>query len=229
MDKKQHVCLNCPVANLCLPTGLSVDDINKLDDVVQEKISLQPGELLFQIGEQFDNFYAISEGSLKNYILTEDGREQIHGFYFSSEMIGLDAVDTGSYRSSAKALEATRVCVIPFASLLDTANKLPSLQKQIITLMSQRLRIDMSLPRNSDAKERLAAFLLNISARANYRKNTVDFILPMPRADIANHLGLAVETVSRTISYFHAEGILSVQGKHLHINDFRQLQKLACP
>ena len=221
---QKYICLNCKAATLCLPAKLSKKDTQKLDHVISEKRVLQKGEFLFQTGEEFKHFYAISEGSLKNYLLMEDGREQIYGFYFTGELVGFGAVDTGIYHSSAVALERTKVCVIPFELLLRAATKEPNLQRQIIHLMSHRIRIDMNIPHNSSAKERIAAFLLHLSARMT----TTDFKLPMSRAEIASHLGLATETVSRILSTLQEESVISIQGKQISIDNFNVLQKLSC-
>lgn len=224
-----HFCLNCSVAQLCLPMGLNHTDSDKLNNVVKRRRTVKRGEYLFRRGDKFQNFYAISKGSFKNCTLTEDGREQIHGFYLSGELIGFDAVDTGYYICSAQALENSTVCEIPFEKLLFVASEVAGLQRQIINLMSQRLKNDASIPSNGDANERLAAFLLNITARLNRREPTLrDYYLPMSRQEIGNFLGFAVETVSRLFTQFQNDRILTVNGKRIWIEDYRQLQIKAC-
>jgi len=226
---KQKSCRQCAVADLCLPVGLLESDLEQLEHIVKKRIECKRGDALFHLGEEFRYFYAIHSGSFKSVMLTEDGREQVSGFYLKSELIGLDAVDTGSYCYDMVALENAVVCAISFEELLQLAAKIPMIQRQVIKLMSQRIRIDESIPKNSHAQERLAAFLLNLTARLD-RKQQADgsYTLPMSRQDIGNYLGLALETVSRLFSRFQKLGILEVKGKSLYIYDFRQLQILVC-
>ncbi len=229
-EEASHICLNCSVAQLCLPMGLGRADLVKLDKVVKQRRTVKRGEYLFRRGEKFQNFYAIRQGSFKSYILTEDGREQIHGFYLLGELIGFDAVDTGHYICSAQALECSTICEIPFEKLLAVASQIATLQRQIISLMSQRLKSGVSIPSNSNANERLAAFLLNITARLDRRDPALreHYYLPMSRQEIGNFLGLAVETVSRVFTQFQKDQILSADGKRIRIDDYRRLQVMAC-
>ncbi len=227
--QRSHSCANCAVAQLCLPSGLNEAELSVLENIVHRKHSISGGADLFQQGDKFNSFFAIRSGSFKSYSLTEDGRERIHGFYLSGELIGLDAVDTGDYACTMQALEASSICEIPFDTLLTVASEIPRLQRQIVSLMSQRLKIDVSIPINSTAAERLASFLLNFTARlTRYQPSLKEYHLPMSRQEIGSHLGLAVETVSRLFTQLQKENILTVLGKNFQVNDFRKLQIHAC-
>ena len=221
------VCAQCHAAALCLPAGLKTEDLVLLDEAIKEKRLLKKGDILFEASDEFKNFYAVSDGALKTLSVLEDGREQVQRFYFEGEIIGLDAVDSGFYEGTCQALSETLVCIVPFDELLETARQMPDLQRQLLNIMSYRLRLDRALPHNSSAKERLAAFLLNLSQRLKSCQASQEITLPMSRADIGNHLGLAVETVSRTLSELHEEGVLSAKGKTVKIACLDELKQLA--
>lgn len=220
-------CHRCHAASLCLPAGLTPEETSVLNRSIREKWHLQKGDMLFKVGEPFKNFYAISSGALKTFNLLEDGREQIHRFYLPGELMGLAAVESGTYRSSAQVLAETEICVVPFDALMQLAATSSNLQKQIIHIMSHRLRLDMMLPHNTTAKERLVAFLLNLSKRLKCGLTMREIALPMSRSDIANHLGLAVETVSRVFSELNDAQIVSVKGKKVKIEKLSALKALA--
>ena len=222
-------CNNCAVSPVCLPVGLNEREVQKLDRVVQRKPSLKAGQHLCYQHGKFMNFYAVQSGSFKKYTVTGDGREQISEFYLPGEFVGLDAVDSGEYDSSVVSLEPSTVCEIPFEKLLMMASETPSLQRQVIRLMSQRLKYADAIRHNSQAIERVAAFLLNIVTR--YRRYHADqqrIYLSMSRQEIGNYLGLAVETVSRVFTELNRKAVISTHAKELTINDFRRLQTLAC-
>ena len=222
-------CSTCAASPICLPFGLEKDELALLEEVVERQISIPPGGFLFHQHNKFNNYYAVQRGSFKKFTLTEDGREQINGFYLPGEFIGLDAVDTGQYDCSSVAIESSVVCEIPFEKLLSIASEVPNLQLQIIKLMSQRLRHADSIALNSQAIERLAAFLLNITTRYQRHNPDSDGVhLAMSRQEIGNFLGLAVETVSRLFTQLKREGVITTSAKEIRIVDFRKIQTLTC-
>ncbi len=159
-----------------------------------------------------------------------NGRDQVTGFYFPGEFIGLDAIHHDQYQSTAKALESSSVCELPYDSLQDLGSQMPQLQLQLLTRLSKELSGDKSLmlllgKKTSD--EKLATYLLSLSRRFQERGfSASDFQLSMSRGDIANHLGLAVETVSRILSRFQEDGLISIAGKAISLRDMDKLNKL---
>ncbi len=219
----QVSCSSCRLATICLPIALEATDIDKLDKIIQRGRPLQKGEHIYREGDQFTSVYAVRAGALKAYSLTDDGKEQVTGFYFPGEILGMDGISKNEYASSAKALETSAICEIPFERLGELSTRLPSLQRHFFQLMSQEIAQDQQLitmlSKNS-AEQRVAALLLSISARnARRRLSANAFRLPMSRTDIGNYLGLTVETVSRVFSRFQKLGILAVDNKEIAIKD----------
>ncbi|WP_066961377.1 fumarate/nitrate reduction transcriptional regulator Fnr [Microbulbifer sp. Q7] len=224
-------CGSCSVRRLCLPVGLSDDDIARLEQVTRKKRVVRAGETLFRAGDPFASLYAIRSGSFKSAVIGADGDTQVTHFALPGELLGLDAYSGGSHPGFAEALEDSSVCVLPFTQLEALAQQVPALQKQIYSIFSEELKQEneaLLLLGKRSADSRLAALLVNISSRYSRRGYSAsEFVLSMPRMDIANYLGLTAETVSRLISRFQKQGLIQVQGRSVTILDFIALSELA--
>ncbi|MDM8351133.1 fumarate/nitrate reduction transcriptional regulator Fnr [Pseudomonas sp. sp1636] len=227
----QAHCKDCSLATLCLPLSLNLEDMNSLDEIVKRGRPLKKGELLFRQGDVFNSVFAVRSGALKTFSLSDNGAEQITGFHLPSELVGLSGMDTESYPVSAQALETTSVCEIPFDRLDELSILLPQLRRQLMRIMSREIRDDqqmMLLLSKKTADERIATFLVNLSARFRARGFSPNqFRLVMSRNEIGNYLGLAVETVSRVFTRFQQNQLLETEGKSVHILDPIELCALA--
>ncbi|MBZ0072303.1 MAG: fumarate/nitrate reduction transcriptional regulator Fnr [Thiohalobacteraceae bacterium] len=231
LSRIQAACENCSLHQLCLPLELNHSDVEELERIIKRRRPLQRGERLFQAGDSFSSIYAIRSGSVKTFALTDDGQEQVTGFHLPSELVGLDAITSVLHNCTAEALETTSACEIPFDMLEDLATRIPGLQRQLLRIMSREILEDQDMMiwlGKKSAEERLALLLLRISKRFSDRNfSACEFNLSMSRTDIANYLGLAVETVSRLFSRFQADELLRVDRKHVVIKDMAGLQRMA--
>lgn len=227
----QAHCKDCSLAPLCLPLSLDMKDMDALDDIVKRGRPLKKNELLFRQGDTFGSVFAVRSGALKTFSVTDAGEEQITGFHLPSELVGLSGMDGESYPVSAQALETTSICEIPFERLDELALQLPQLRRQLMRVMSREIRDDqqmMLLLSKKTADERIATFLVNLSARFQARGFSANqFRLSMSRNEIGNYLGLAVETVSRVFTRFQQTGLIAAEGKEIEIIDPIQLCALA--
>ncbi|MGX5219239.1 MULTISPECIES: fumarate/nitrate reduction transcriptional regulator Fnr [Pseudomonas] len=217
----QAHCKDCSLASLCLPLSLNLEDMDALDEIVKRGRPLKKGEFLFRQGDNFGSVFAVRSGALKTFTLSDAGEEQITGFHLPSELVGLSGMDSETYPVSALALETTSVCEIPFERLDDLTAKLPQLRRQLMRIMSREIRDDqqmMLLLSKKNADERIATFLVNLSARFRARGfSSQQFRLAMSRNEIGNYLGLAVETVSRVFTRFQQNKLLEAEGKEVRI------------
>lgn len=224
-------CGNCRLGSICLPLALEADDILKLDEIVQRGRPLQKNEHLYREGDEFSSVFAVRSGAIKAYRITGDGQEQVTGFYFPGEILGMDGISKDHYACSAKALETSAVCEIPFNRLEELSAQMPSLQRHFFQLMSQEITSDqqlITLLSKNSAEERVASLLISISTRNARRKlSKTHFRLPMSRTDIGNFLGLTVETVSRVISRFNKQGLIEVESKEITLLDLEGLKQVA--
>lgn len=224
-------CKDCSLSSLCLPLSLTIDDIGALDSIVKRGKPLRKGEFLFRQGDSFNSIFAIRSGTLKTFSITDNGEEQITGFHLPSELVGMSGMDTEIYPVAAQALETTSICEIPFEKLDELSVQLPQLRRQLMRLMSREIRDDqqmMLLLSKKNADERIATFLVNLSARFRARGYSANhFRLAMSRNEVGNYLGLAVETVSRVFTRFQQNGLLLAEGKDIRITDSVELCALA--
>lgn len=224
-------CANCRLATICLPISLHLDDISRLDDIIQRNRPVQKGEYVFRAGDAFKSFYALRSGAIKTVRITEDGLEQVTGFFLPGEIIGIDGLADNSHSNSAISLETSAVCEIPYAQLEDLSAKVPNLQRRMFQLMGKEIAQDqhlITLLSKNSAEERIASLLLSISTRNHSRGLSADdFFLPMSRSDIGNFLGLTIETVSRIFTKLHKQTVINLDKKHVRINDVTALKKLA--
>ena len=229
-SQMKTLCSTCSLRELCLPVGLMPNEFEQLDAVIRQSRRLKKGEYLFRAGEPFSSLYAIRTGFFKTTVASQDGRDQVTGFFMSGELIGMDGICSHVHSCDAVALEDSEVCELPFAHMENLGQRIPSLQTHFFRLMSREIVRDqgvMLLLGNMRAEERLAAFLLNLSQRLSDRGFAAnDFILRMSREEIGSYLGLKLETVSRTLSRFQQEGWVKVEHKHIQILEPQALKKI---
>ncbi|RKZ94553.1 MAG: Crp/Fnr family transcriptional regulator [Gammaproteobacteria bacterium] len=223
-------CQDCSLYRLCLPLGLHSDDLAQLDQIIKRSQSYKRRQSLFTVDNKFTSLYVVRSGSFKTMISASNGRDQVTGFYFPGEFIGLDAIHQQTYQSNAKALESSSVCELPFENLQELGKDMPKLQVQLLTRLSKELAGDKSLMLllgKKTAGEKLATFLLSLSKRFQDRGfSSTEFQLTMSRTDIANHLGLAVETVSRILSRFQEDDLIVITGKAISLQNIGKLKTL---
>ncbi|MDX5363819.1 MAG: fumarate/nitrate reduction transcriptional regulator Fnr [Pseudazoarcus pumilus] len=223
-------CSQCNLHELCLPVGMSAEEIDRLDQLVGARRKIRKGQHLYRSGDAFEAIYAIRIGWFKTDVLLEDGREQVTGFQMTGEMLGLDGISTENHSCNAVALEDSEVCVLPYGQLEELSREVEGLQHQFHKVMSREIVRDhgvMMLLGSMRAEERLAAFLMNLSQRFNARGfSPNEFNLRMTRDEIGSYLGLKLETVSRVFSRFQDEGLITVQQKHIRIVDLPGLRRL---
>jgi len=224
-------CSTCMLSSLCLPIGMSPNEIVKLDVLVKERIRLAKGAALFYLGDQTDAVYAIRSGSLKTQLEDSAGQVQITGFLLPGEIVGMDGLLEHRQLSHALALEDSEVCVIRLDDMDRLCEHLPVLQPQFRRLMSKEIQRSHQLVMSMGvlrSEQRLAAFLLNLSQRLSaLGYSSTEFLLRMSRDEIGNYLGLTLETVSRLFSRFAREGLIRIRQREVQILDLGALRDLA--
>ena len=223
-------CASCNLRELCLPAGLCIDDLERVENVVYARRRVKRGEALFNAGAEFSAVYAIRSGFFKSSVLDGEGREQVTGFSMGGELMGLDGLGSGVYNGTAVALEDSEVCVLPYSRIEQLSREVPALQRHLHSVLAREIVRDhgvMLLLGSMRAEERLATFLINLSRRFVRRGySACDFHLRMTREELGSYLGLKLETVSRLFSQFQAERLIDVQQKHVRILDIAGLERV---
>lgn len=226
-------CSNCNLRELCMPIGLSAEDLERIDRMVAVRRKVKRGATLFRNGEAFTSLYAIRTGFFKTSIASEDGRDQVTGFQMAGEIIGLDGIVNDLHTCDAVALEDAEVCVMPFEQIESLSREVSALQHHMHKIMSREIVREhgvMLLLGSMRAEERLAAFLLNLVQRLHARGfSQSELILRMTREEIGSYLGLKLETVSRTFSKFVEDGSVEVKQRHVRILDTEALRRIVNP
>ncbi|MDC1528211.1 fumarate/nitrate reduction transcriptional regulator Fnr [Gammaproteobacteria bacterium] len=226
----QSSCSDCNLKGLCLPIAMDIKDIDKVDNIIKRSRPIQAGEHIYRTGDGFTSIFAVRSGSIKTYLLDDDGVEQVTGFYLPGEILGFDCIGTEKHGCNVMAMETSTVCEIPFERIEELSLQIPVLQRHFFQLMSQQIEADhqmMLTLSKKNAEGRVATLLISLSKRFGRRNLSPNSLrLPMSRMDIGNFLGLTIETVSRTFSRLQKEGLIKVDGREIHINNHKQLQSI---
>ncbi len=227
-------CDTCRMRVLCLPAALDPVHLTALEGIIEHRLALKSGEDVYLQNKPFTSLYAVLSGSIKTFTSHEDGWIHINGCHMAGEIFGYSGIDGGYYRSSAKALEESMLCQIPFSDLEKLCRVIPDLQSRLFHLMSRRLVEDHELAaqflHKRPARKRVAAFLLSLSTRAARRGESATRLrLPMSRTDIGNYLGITLETVCRELARLEKQGVIRVKRRELTIVDVARLRVPVCP
>ncbi len=202
--------------------------LRDLEVLIEHIGPMRAGTHIFREGEPFDAIAAVRDGTVKTYVVDRDGHEQVLGFYFPGEIVGLNAIDDERYPCNAVALDEVTLCRFSFTRIASLASRLPGLQKQLFRHLSRDIGRASSLAGDHSADERVAAFLVLLSRRmAAVGLPAERLRLTMPRTDIANFLRLAPETVSRVLRRLQDEGLIRVHRRELEVLDRPRVEQLA--
>jgi len=221
-------CKYCKLANVCMPLSLPSHAINTL--AKHDKI-IHKGHVLFSDTTPFNAIYAVRSGSLKTTLNGDANQAQITGFYLPGDIMGLDGIATNIHTNHAVALETTAVCAIPFSALEQYTLNTPALQRPFLQLMSQEINTNQTQfmqHSQKNAEQKIAGLLTSIAVRFKHQGfSHSTFTLPMSRADMANFLGLTVETISRVLTKLSQQGYLAVDKKNISQLDLSRLAVLS--
>jgi CRP/FNR family transcriptional regulator len=222
-------CLQCEVRHLAICAALKPEELLSLERIVVG-VALTAGKTLFSEGDKADALYHLTDGTVRMYKLLGDGRRQITGFAFAGDLIGLGARE--GFSDSAEAVDDARLCRFPLKDLNRLFRTYPEMEKRLLEATQQRLAAaqdQMMLLGRKTPMEKLASFLLDASARARLAGRPDNpIVLAMSRGDIADYLGLTVETVSRSFSRLKADKVISLPEPTLvRLLDQERLEELA--
>jgi CRP/FNR family transcriptional regulator len=224
----EHFCSTCAFAEACAVAGYGSTELTELHCLVEHVGPFEPGQRIFRSGDPFRALFAVRSGMVKTTLVDAEGREQVLGFYLPGEMVGLDAIYPEHYPCDAIALETTLCCRFSFPAMSALAARQPKIQQHLFRLLSKELGSASLLAGDHSADERMAAFLVDLGDRyATRGLSGTQFRLSMARADIANYLRLAAETVSRVLGRFREQQLIAIEGRRVQLLDPPRLRELA--
>ena len=221
-------CAACSLRALCLPLGLSDQELALAGPMVAQRQAVARGDTLFRHHDPFRAVFAVRTGFFKTRTLGPAGHEWITGFRMAGDLVGLEGLADEHHVGDAVALEDSQVCVIPYPPLMALLRDMPALQRQFHRLLGREIARDQTLrlPGRLRADTRVAAFLLDLAERLQSRGfSGSSFVLRMTRAEIGSYLGLTLETVSRAFSAFQTRGWIEVQQRDVRLVDTPALQQ----
>lgn len=201
-----QTCATCAARSTSVCNAIEDKDLDRLA-ATAVSMTVRPGHVFIREGETAEYFFNVTSGTAKLFKLLPDGRRQITGFAGMGVFLGL-AVST-SYAFSAEAVDTMRICRFSRSKLRALLDDFPAMEKRLLDVASNELvaaQEQMLLLGRKTARERLASFLVaraEMSAHcgtAPLARLPQRISLPMTRGDIADYLGLTIETVSRTIT-----------------------------
>ena len=183
-------CYDCLLQRICLSSGLNGDELKCFDEIVSSNLKFQSETYLYRQGDPFHSLFAIKSGSTKSSIVSPDGSEQIVGFHFPGDILGLDSFERSIHSSSLIFLENSIVCHFPYDRFNLLCDKIPHLLHVILSHASQENTHDHEMLmtiNHKTAEERIAFFLIEITHRLHLAERTEATLhLPMRRYDIGN-------------------------------------------
>lgn len=208
--------------------GYDKSALAELHVLVDHVGPFQAGEHIFRLGDGFDAIAAVRGGVVKTYLHDSQGNEQVLGFSLPGEVIGLNAIHGARYPCNAVALDTVYLCRFSFPKMSVLATRMPGLQAKLFSLLSAEIGKITSLAANQRTDQRMAGFLLDLSARYARRGFSPSrFKLSMTRVDIANYLRMAPETASRVLRRLSDTGLIAVEQSEVRLLQPERLSTLA--
>ena len=223
------MCRNCEARVLSVCGPLEGDDFLSLQRL-NHPVTFAARSVLFNQESPVRHVYTVVQGVVRLYKLLPDGRRQIVGFALPGDFLGLALAD--GYGFCADAVTAVSACRFPRDTFAEFADHHPQMLRRLHDMATHELALaqqQMVLLGRRDAEEKIASFLLALQkrwARISGRTSvTID--LPMGRQDIADFLGLTIETVSRTLNRMARDRLLVIVPDGVRLIDTARLEDLA--
>lgn len=208
-------CAACPIREIAVCGALESTELGALTAIL-DGVVVESGTVVFYEGDPAEHVFNVTSGSVRLSKLLPDGRRQITGFLFPGDFLGLAFNETYSY--SAEAIQPAELCRFPRTGFEKMLDGHPRMERRLLGLASNELATaqdQMVLLGRKTAREKLASFLIMLSRRAERRGQGANPVnVPMTRTDIADYLGLTIETVSRTFTDLRKSGLIEQLPDH---------------
>lgn len=213
--KKGLRCRNCTSREGTLCEVLTCEELDRMDEFMVH-VKKGPGQTIFTEGDTLEQYYNITEGTIRVIRILPDGRRAILDFLYPGDFLGLNS--KGQYAYSAEAITEVKLCSFPRTKLQAMFKSTPKMESRLLGMFTEKLISSQQqqgdLARKSP-RERLATFLLALAEKKGIKEGENAFRLPMTREDISDYLGLTIETISRTFSAFTKDGYIKINQRKI--------------
>ncbi len=222
-------CGSCPIRHRAVCSRCNADEFDFLEKIKYYR-SYEAGQRIVWCGDPLDIVASVVTGVATLEQTMEDGRTQMVGLLFASDFIGRPGRDTALY--DVTAITDVTLCCFRRKQFEILVASTPNVGRRLLEISLDELdaaRDWMLLLGRKTAREKIASFISLVARRtissSDYTDNAIAIELPLTREDMANYLGLTLETVSRQLSKLKAEGLIIMQGnRHLDIPDLHALK-----
>jgi CRP/FNR family transcriptional regulator len=213
-------CDECGARQTGMCAALSEEDLGFLATVAQ-RVTIPVGDVFMEEGDKATYFYNLNQGNVRLFKSLPDGRRQITGFAGPGYFLAL--AQSEKYVFSAEAMDTVKLCRFNRVSLMAVFEEFPALERKLLDAAMHELVIaqqHMLLLGRKTAVERVASFLLSWAVRlevcgaGTLPKPGSAMLLPLSRMDLADYLGLTIETVSRSLGQLKRDGLIDVPSIH---------------
>jgi CRP/FNR family transcriptional regulator, anaerobic regulatory protein len=215
-DKRPASCDLCSVRERSICADLGPRELAQIEKTMARR-TVAKGRALMEEGSPNDSLYIVLQGSFRLSKHLEDGRRQVTGFLFPGDFMGVRATTASAY--TAEALEDSHVCHFPHKFLDAIAVDCPGVKDRLIARGQteyHKAQDHIVLLGKKTAEERVESFLHLVakSIGRDIDDDATETPLPMPRQDIADYLGLRLETLSRTLAVLKKKGSIRDLARH---------------
>ena len=212
-------CKNCAFRSRCVVDKISEKEVDILSSSHITRSSFKEGHYLYRRGDDFAGVYSLRFGAVKTELLFRSGTTQVTNFAIPGALLGLDGIGNAKHQLDCVCLSPTEVCFIPIPNVDKMIKDYPELMNNVGgavgVLLNSAHAHNYDLI-NLNSLERLADFLISYSNHLSMVGFDRDeFNLTMSRPDLANYLGVTVETLSRSLSHLEKIGAIEVTNRHI--------------
>lgn len=223
-------CENCPVLKTSLFRSLSREQISRLGCVFRPA-RYRRNQILFFEGGAAQHLFALHSGLVKVVKSLENGKDRITGVLFPGELFGLETLNEATYPLTAVTLRDCEICAAPREEFVSFLQSNPDIAMGMIRFLVgelERVRVQITDMSFKDARMKVATFLISlVTSNGPSGNGSVSLNLPLSRQEISEILELSPETVSRTLTAFRREQLLTARGRHLVIQNLPGLEAVA--
>ncbi len=227
----RQLCGACELTDVAFCASLPLSEAQYLLSIIGQQ-QLDARQTIFREGDAARYLFSVSSGMVKLYKLLPDGRRQITAFLLPGDFFGMAELND-AYVYTAETITSSLLCRFPKNKLEAMLQGMPNLGRRIMN----RIRSDMSRTQEQmlvlgrkTAREKIASFMISLYDRLMLRQqeDSSTIQVPMNRSDIADYLGLTIETVSRTLTQLKREGIIDLPNTtHIVLLQVESLRTLA--
>lgn len=207
--RRGNACDDCGARAVSVCASMAEVELGRLD-ALADHLDLKAGDVMIREGDPALHAFNVTSGAIRVFKLLPDGRRQITGFLFAGDFLGLATGE--SYVFSAEAITPATACRFRKSDYRALIHETPALEAALLDRANDELAAaqnQMLLLGRKTALERLASFLLDLPARDRSGQIPADHVhLPMTRSEIADYLGLTIETVSRVLTRLKSTAVI---------------------